>query len=165
MRMYSIKSHSRWINTSNNKVRSNVALVLEEVLLEHCHAGDDAGLAAGGQGVQLELGTDDGGGEFGVGCGTGAGAPNLGGDVVQLFAVLVGDDGAGGGSGVGGDLWNIVLACIVESRDTVSGHVLLLLPQTCIRRWWFLCWWLLAKAHLWRAGRHCECGWRSRSLA
>lgn len=54
--------------------------------------------------MELELGTDNGGGEFRVGCGTGAGTPDLGGDVVQLFAVLVSDDGARGGSGVGGDL-------------------------------------------------------------
>jgi len=68
-----------------------VALVAEEVLLEHGHAGDDAGGAAGGEGVQFEVGGDQGGGEFGVGGGAGAGAPDLGGDVVEFFAVL--DDG------------------------------------------------------------------------
>lgn len=87
-----------------------MSLVLEEVLLEHSHAGDDAWLAPGREGVQLQLGGDDGGGELGVGCGSGAGAPDLRGDVVKLLAVLVGDDWAAGGSCVGGDL-DVVSMC------------------------------------------------------
>jgi hypothetical protein len=58
------------------------------VLLEHRHAGDDARLAAGGQGVQLEVGGDERRGELGVGGGAGVGAPDIGGYVVQLLAVL-----------------------------------------------------------------------------
>lgn len=85
---------ARGVAAGDDEVGANVALVAEEVLLEQGHAGDDAGLAAGGEGVQLELGGDEGGGELGVGGGAGAGAPDLGGDVVELFAVLVGDDGA-----------------------------------------------------------------------
>ena len=54
--------------------------------------------------MQLEVGGDKGGGEFGVGGGAGAGAPELRGNVVKLFTVFVGDDGAGGGAGVGSDL-------------------------------------------------------------
>jgi len=92
------------VDAGDDQVGADVALVAEQVLLEHGHAGDDAGLAAGGQGVQLELGADEGGCELGVGGGAGAGAPNVGRDVVQLLAVLVGDDGAGCGSCVGGDL-------------------------------------------------------------
>ena len=56
--------------------------------------------------MQLELGGDEGGGELGVGGCAGASAPDLGGDEVKLFAVLVGDDRAGGGTGVGSDLGN-----------------------------------------------------------
>ena len=50
--------------------------------------------------MQLEVGGDYGGGELGVRGGARAGAPDRGGDVVELLAVLVGDDGAGGGAGV-----------------------------------------------------------------
>lgn len=72
------------------EVCADVALVAEEVLLEHCHDGYDAGFAAGGEAVEFEVGGDEGGGEFGVGCGAGAGAPDLRGDVVEFFAVLEG---------------------------------------------------------------------------
>jgi hypothetical protein len=92
------------IAACDDKVGANVALVAEEVLLEQGHAGDDAGLAASGEGVQLELGGDEGRGELGISGGAGAGAPDLRCDVVQLLAVLVGDDGARGGTGVGGNL-------------------------------------------------------------
>jgi hypothetical protein len=65
-----------------------VALVAEQVLLEHGHACYDAGLAAGGEGVQFEVRGDDGSCELGVCGGSGTGAPNVGGDVVELLAVL-----------------------------------------------------------------------------
>ena len=92
------------VDAGDDQVGADVALVLEQVLLQEGHAGDDAGLPAGGQGVQLELGGDEGGGELGIGGGSGTGAPDLRGDVVQLLAVLVGDDGAARGSRIGGDL-------------------------------------------------------------
>jgi hypothetical protein len=76
------------VNTRNDEVGANVALVAEQMLLQHGHAGDDAGLAAGGEGVQFEVGGDDGSGKLGVGGGTGTSAPNLRGDVVELLAVL-----------------------------------------------------------------------------
>ena len=44
------------VDTSNNEVGTNVALVAEQVLLQHRHAGDDAGLTAGGESVQFEIG-------------------------------------------------------------------------------------------------------------
>lgn len=44
------------VDTSNDEVGTNVALVTEQVLLQHRHAGDDAGLTACGEGVQFEVG-------------------------------------------------------------------------------------------------------------
>ena len=44
------------VDPGHDEVGADVALVLEEVLLEQRHARYDAGLAAGGEGVQLELG-------------------------------------------------------------------------------------------------------------
>lgn len=102
--MYGEQMRTRGIHPGDDKVRPDVPLVPEEVLLEQRHAGDDAGLPAGGEGVQLQVAADERGGELGVGGGAGAGAPDLRGDVVELLAVLVGDDGAGRGAGVGCDL-------------------------------------------------------------
>jgi hypothetical protein len=63
-------------------------LVAEEVLFQECHYGHYARFAAGAEGVEFEVGGDERGGEFGVGCGAGAGAPDRGGDVMQFFAIL-----------------------------------------------------------------------------
>ena len=76
------------VDTRNNEVGANVTLVTEQVLLQHGHAGNDAGLAAGREGVQFEVGGDDGGSELGVCGGTGTGTPNVRGDVVEFLAVL-----------------------------------------------------------------------------
>lgn len=77
-----------WVDTGNDEVGANVALVAEQVLLQHRHAGDDAGLATRREGVQLEVGRDDGRGELGVSGGTSTSAPDLRGNEVQLLAVL-----------------------------------------------------------------------------
>lgn len=84
---------ARGVAPRNDEIRSNVALVAEKMLLEEGHASDDAGLAAGGKGVQLQLRGNEGSRELGVGSGAGASTPYLGSNVVQLLAVLVGDDG------------------------------------------------------------------------
>ena len=76
------------VNACNDEIGADVALVAEEMLLEHCHACYDAGLAAGGEGVQFEVGGDDGGGELCVCGSSGAGTPDVRGDVVELLAVL-----------------------------------------------------------------------------
>ena len=70
------------ITARDNEVSADVALVAEEMLLKHSHDGNDAGFAAGGESMQLEVGGYEGGSELRVGCGAGAGAPDLGGDVV-----------------------------------------------------------------------------------
>jgi len=76
------------VNTSNDEVSANVTLVAEQMLLQHGHAGNDAGLAAGGEGVQFEVRGDDSGGELSVGGGTGTSAPYVRGNVVEFLAVL-----------------------------------------------------------------------------
>ena len=63
-------------------------LIAEQVLFKHRHHGHDTGFAAGGEGMEFEVGGDEGGSEFGVGGCAGASAPNLRGDVVEFFAVL-----------------------------------------------------------------------------
>lgn len=52
------------INSSNDKVRPDVALVAEQVLFKECHACHNAWLAAGRQRVEFEGGGDEGGGKF-----------------------------------------------------------------------------------------------------
>ena len=76
------------VAAGDDEVGADVALVAEEVLLEHGHDGGDARLAAGAERVQLDVGGDEGGGEFRVCCCAGAGAPYLRGDVVELLAIL-----------------------------------------------------------------------------
>jgi len=77
------------IDTCNDEVRTNMALVPEEMLLQQCHAGYNARLATRRQGVQLKIRRNEGGGKLCV-CGSaGACAPNLGSNVVQLLAVLL----------------------------------------------------------------------------
>jgi hypothetical protein len=39
------------VHPADDEVGADVALVLEEVLFEHGHGGDDLGFAAGGEGV------------------------------------------------------------------------------------------------------------------
>lgn len=98
------KVDARGVDAGDDEVGADVALVAEEVLLEHRHTGDHAGLAARRERMELEVGGDDGRGELGVRGGSGARAPDLRRDVMQLLAVFVGDDGAGGCSCVGGNL-------------------------------------------------------------
>lgn len=105
VRVYRKQVGARRVDACDNQVRADVSLVAEQVLLEQGHARHNAGLAASRQGVQLQVGGDQSGGELGIGSSTGACAPDLRRDVVKLLAVLVGDDGARGGTGVGCDLW------------------------------------------------------------
>lgn len=76
------------IAARDDEVCADVSLVAEEVLLEHSHACCDARLAACGEGVKFEVGRDESSGEFGVCSCTGAGTPDLWGDVMKLLAVL-----------------------------------------------------------------------------
>ena len=82
------EADARGVDARDDEVGAYVALVAEEVLFQHGHAGHDAGFAACGEGVQFEVRGDEGGGEFGVSGCAGAGTPYLGGDVVEFFTVL-----------------------------------------------------------------------------
>lgn len=76
------ESYPGGVDAGNDEVCADVALVAEEVLLQHGHAGDDSWFAAGRESVQFEVGGDDGGCELGVSRCAGTGAPYLRGDVV-----------------------------------------------------------------------------------
>lgn len=70
------------INTGYNEVSADVALILEQVLLEHCHAGNDPRFTTRRKGVEFQVRGNDGSGEFRIcGC-AGAGAPDLGSNVM-----------------------------------------------------------------------------------
>lgn len=88
MRVHGEEAHTGGVHAGHDEVGADVALVSEEVLLQHRHHGDDAGFPARREGVEFEVGGDEGGGEFGVGGGACSGTPYLGGDVVEFFAVL-----------------------------------------------------------------------------
>jgi hypothetical protein len=107
------QADARGVDARHDEVRADVALVAEQVLLEHGHAGDDAGLAARRERVQLQLRRDERRCEFRVGRRPGARAPDLRRDVMELLAVLVRHDRAAGSSGVGGDLGPVALASIL----------------------------------------------------
>lgn len=47
-----------WVNAGNDEVCPYVALVAEEVLFQHGHAGCDSRCSAGGEGVEFDVGTD-----------------------------------------------------------------------------------------------------------
>lgn len=89
VRVHGEQVRARGVAAGYYEVRADVALVPEQVLLQHGHDGHDARFAAGREGVQLEVGGHQGRGELGVGRCAGAGAPDLRCDVVQLLAVLV----------------------------------------------------------------------------
>jgi hypothetical protein len=76
------------VASCHHKICANVTLVAEQMLFEHGHDGDDARFAAGGEGVEFEVGSHERSGELSVGGGTGTGTPDLRGDVVKLLAVL-----------------------------------------------------------------------------
>lgn len=84
---------ARRVDAGDDEVRADVALVPEQVLLQHGHAGDDAGLAARREGVQLQLRRDERRRELCVCRRARSRAPDVGRYVVQLLAVLVRHDG------------------------------------------------------------------------
>lgn len=89
MSVNSEETNACGVNPCHDKIRADVSLVAEEVLFQHCHAGDDAGRPAGREGVQFEVGGDQCGGKLGISGGTSAGAPDRRGDVMEFFTVLI----------------------------------------------------------------------------
>ena len=55
MSMHREEADAGGIDTGDHEVGADVALVAEEVLLQHCHAGHDSGFAPSRQGVQLQV--------------------------------------------------------------------------------------------------------------
>ena len=53
VRVHCEEPDARGVDARDDEIRADVALVAEEMLLQERHAGDDARLAAGGEGVQL----------------------------------------------------------------------------------------------------------------
>ena len=94
--MHGEEPHPRRVHARDDEVGADVALVAEEVLLQHRHARHHPRLAARRQRVQLQVRGDERGGEFRVGGRAGACAPDLRGDVVEFFAVLLGEKRWGG---------------------------------------------------------------------
>ena len=88
MRVHSEESHARRVDPRHDQICPDVPLVPEQVLLEHRHHRHHPRLAAGRQRVELEVGGDQGGREFSIGCCARTGAPYLWGDVVQFLTVL-----------------------------------------------------------------------------
>lgn len=86
--MYSEQVIARWIAAGDDEVCADVALVAEQMLLQLGHHCDHARFAFSREGMELDVGRDEGGGEFGVGSGTGSCAPDLGCNVMKLLAVL-----------------------------------------------------------------------------
>lgn len=104
VRMHREEVRTRWIHACNDQVCADVSLVPEEVLLEHRHARHNPRRPPCRQRVQLNVGTDQRGRKLRVGGSSCARAPDLGSDIVQLLAVLIGDDRPARGAGVCGDL-------------------------------------------------------------
>jgi hypothetical protein len=61
-----------YIHTTEDEGSTDMTLVFEEHLLEHGHGRYDARLTACGEGMEFDIGGDEGSGEFGVGCCTSA---------------------------------------------------------------------------------------------
>lgn len=105
--MHSEEMCAGGIDPRDDEVGTDVSLISEKMLFEHGHASGDAGWSASRQRVKLNVGADKGRCEFGIGCCSCTGTPDLGGDEMELFAVFVGNDGAAGGSCICCDLFGV----------------------------------------------------------
>jgi len=89
----SVRSDSEQMRTSDihatkDECGTNMALVSEEHLFEHGHGGYHPGLPAGREGVEFDVGRDEGCREFGIcGC-TSTTAANVLRDVMNLELVI-----------------------------------------------------------------------------
>ena len=108
-----------------------MSLVPEEVLLQHRHNSDNARGASSRKRVELEIRRYESSRKFCVCCGSGTGAEDRGRDVVQLFAVLVGDDGTGGCASVRCDLkWRLGLK-EKKGRRTYNDAMIIYAAHDC----------------------------------
>lgn len=76
------ETNSRGVNSSDNEIRADVSLISEEMLFEHRHARHHSRLASGGEGMELQLRGDEGGGKLGVRSRSGSSTPYLRRDVM-----------------------------------------------------------------------------------
>jgi hypothetical protein len=88
------------IDTAENKSGADVALVAEQIALEHGHGRSNTSFAVGGHAMQFELCADHLGGGLGIGSRSSTTAVDVLGNVVDLFAVLVAHRGTTCGSSI-----------------------------------------------------------------
>lgn len=92
---------ARAVKAAQYKRSADVALVLEQALLQQRHGSYDAGALASMKFVQLHVARDEVRDKLGVGRRSGTTAPDAVRDIVDLFTVLVGDNRALGRTRIG----------------------------------------------------------------
>ena len=111
------------VDAAQNEGGGDVALITEQHALEHGTRGDDAALrSAHVHPEELELARYELGGLLGVGGGAGAAAVDVGGEVVDLLAVLVGHLRAAGGPGVGAKDDAVLVDEADDGGARLGGH-------------------------------------------
>lgn len=92
--------------------------ILKEHLLQHGHGSDDACLTSSAEAVELQLTADQGRRHFCISGGSSTTAVHVGSQVVDLFAVLVGDNRSSGGTGIGTEDETVL---VNQSNDSCSS--------------------------------------------
>ena len=105
------------VDAAEHERRRDVALVPEQMRLEHLQGRGDARGAARREAVQRERGRDHARRVFGVGRGARAAAVDVRGDKVDLLAVLVGDGGARGRARVGPEDDAVLVVAAAEEEE------------------------------------------------
>lgn len=88
MCVHAEESNAGGIDASNDEICTDMALVAEQMLLQHRHTGDNARRATSGESMKLKIRGDECCSEFGICSGTSTSAPDLRSNEVKLFAVL-----------------------------------------------------------------------------
>ena len=111
------------IDAAQDESGGDVALVTEQHALEHGTGGNDAALGSPHvHPEELELARYELGGLLGVGGGAGPAAVDVGGEVVDLLAVLVGHLRAAGGPGVGAKDDAVLVDEADDGGARLGGH-------------------------------------------
>lgn len=88
MSVHSEKTDPCRVNASDDQVGTDMSLVSEEMLFEHCHASDDSRFTACRESMEFEVGGDECSGKFSVGGCAGTGTPDLRGYIVEFLTIL-----------------------------------------------------------------------------